>query len=31
MTVHKGGCHCGKIRFEVEAPAISGLCKVKTN
>jgi hypothetical protein len=21
MTVHKGGCHCGKIRFEVEAPA----------
>ncbi len=21
MTVHKGGCHCGKIRFEVEAPS----------
>lgn len=21
MTVHTGGCHCGKIRFEVEAPA----------
>ena len=21
MTVHKGGCHCGRIRFEVEAPA----------
>jgi len=20
MTVHKGGCHCGRIRFEVEAP-----------
>ena len=21
MTVHKGGCHCGKVRFEVDAPA----------
>lgn len=21
MTVHKGGCHCGKIRFEVDAPS----------
>ena len=21
MTVHEGGCHCGRIRFEVEAPA----------
>jgi len=21
MTVHTGGCHCGQIRFEVEAPA----------
>ena len=21
MTVHKGGCHCGRGRFEVEAPA----------
>jgi len=20
MTMHKGGCHCGRIRFEVEAP-----------
>ena len=20
MTIHKGGCHCGKVRFEVEAP-----------
>ena len=20
MTIHKGGCHCGQIRFEVEAP-----------
>lgn len=20
MTVHKGGCHCGRVRFEVEAP-----------
>ena len=21
MTVHRGGCHCGKVRFEVDAPA----------
>ena len=21
MTVHKGGCHCGKVRFEMDAPA----------
>jgi len=21
MTVHRGGCHCGRVRFEVEAPA----------
>jgi hypothetical protein len=21
MLTHKGGCHCGKVRFEVEAPA----------
>ncbi len=21
MTVHLGGCHCGRVRFEVEAPA----------
>jgi hypothetical protein len=21
MTTHKGGCHCGAVRFEVEAPA----------
>ena len=21
MTTHKGGCHCGRIRFEVEAPS----------
>lgn len=20
-VVHRGGCHCGKVRFEVEAPA----------
>jgi len=20
--VHRGGCHCGKVRFEVEAPAV---------
>lgn len=21
MTTHRGGCHCGKVRFEFEAPA----------
>jgi len=21
MVLHKGGCHCGAVRFEVEAPA----------
>ncbi|MDH3577762.1 MAG: GFA family protein [Gammaproteobacteria bacterium] len=21
MTTHKGGCHCGRVRFEVDAPA----------
>ena len=21
MTLHSGGCHCGRVRFEVEAPA----------
>ena len=21
MTIHTGGCHCGRVRFEVEAPA----------
>ena len=21
MTIHKGGCHCGRIRFEINAPA----------
>ncbi len=21
MTTHSGGCHCGKVRFEIEAPA----------
>ena len=21
MAIHKGGCHCGRIRFEVEAPS----------
>jgi len=21
MIVHRGGCHCGRVRFEVEAPA----------
>jgi hypothetical protein len=22
MNVHIGGCHCGRVRFEVEAPAV---------
>lgn len=21
LTVHRGGCHCGRVRFEVDAPA----------
>ena len=21
MTTHRGGCHCGRIQFEIEAPA----------
>lgn len=21
MTIHKGGCHCGRVEFEIEAPA----------
>ncbi|MDH3374389.1 MAG: GFA family protein [Gammaproteobacteria bacterium] len=21
MTTHEGGCHCGRVRFEVDAPA----------
>ena len=22
MVVHRGGCHCGRVAFEVEAPAV---------
>lgn len=22
MTIHKGGCHCGRVEFEIEASAI---------
>ena len=22
MTTHQGGCHCGRVRFEVDAPAV---------
>jgi hypothetical protein len=21
MTIHKGGCHCGSVQFEIDAPA----------
>ena len=21
LTIHRGGCHCGRVRFEVDAPA----------
>lgn len=21
MTIHQGGCHCGKVKFEIDAPA----------
>lgn len=21
LTVHRGGCHCGRVRFEIDAPA----------
>jgi centromere protein V len=27
LVLHRGGCHCGAVRFEVEAPArIEGVC-----
>ena len=22
MTVHRGGCHCGSVQFEIEAPSV---------
>jgi hypothetical protein len=22
MVTHRGGCHCGRVRFEIEAPAV---------
>lgn len=22
LVVHRGGCHCGRIRFEIDAPAV---------
>lgn len=22
MTIHRGGCHCGRVRYEVEAPSV---------
>lgn len=22
MVLHRGGCHCGRVRFEVDAPAV---------
>ena len=29
MTTHTGGCHCGKVRFEVDAPA--EICATECN
>jgi len=28
MTTHTGGCHCGRVKFEIEAPAVieAALC-----
>ena len=26
MTTHAGGCHCGAVRFEVDAPEVRELC-----
>lgn len=30
MIVHKGGCHCGAVRFEVDAPGEIEWCKSAT-
>lgn len=27
LVVHAGGCHCGRVRFEVEAPAAVEVCE----
>ena len=27
LVVHSGGCHCGRVRFEVEAPSAIELCE----
>lgn len=27
LIVHSGGCHCGRVRFEVEAPAALEVCE----
>ena len=29
MITHQGGCHCGRVRFEVDAPA--ELCEYRFN
>lgn len=26
LITHRGGCHCGRVRFEVRAPAIAEVC-----
>jgi hypothetical protein len=25
LVTHRGGCHCGRVRFEVDAPAVLGV------
>lgn len=27
LVVHSGGCHCGRVRFEVDAPAALEVCE----
>lgn len=27
LVIHSGGCHCGRVRFEVDAPAAIEICE----